>query len=394
MQLKALRGVKHVLGLAPQYPDRTENQVKQVIIKSGDAALDLLKGSTFREKWATLYERCPWATSCQHESFVMPWYALYQETCCPLIAFAENDDGTLAGLWTLALYPASAKITAAGGIQAEYQGWLELPATDNRFVRAAVTAIRQSFTGADICLKYLPASAPVGWLDDLRKISGLYRLKRHMRPLMEIDENKLTKQLHKRKNALNRLKKHGEIRFEQITDHDRFIAFFGAICDQYDQRQSEVHHIHPFRDDPFKKPFHIELHRRGLLHTTVLTAGDLLIASQSGLVSKGCLHICINTHDEQFAQQSPGILHLMFLRRYLTQQGVPLMDLTPGSSPYKEYLATSYDEVFELVIYGNLAKRLTSEATAALRQGVKKSLSKAGMAPATVRTLRGRLLRQ
>ena len=248
---------------------------------TGHSALQHLGSENFRARWSTLYDSCPWATACQHPDFVLPWYALYGAAFLPVIVLDERDDGTLAGLLTLALRPHGKTLTGAGDHQAEYQGWMQASGAGSGFMPHAVRALRAQFPGADLRLKYLPPGIPLNWTEEKEGAAGLCALRTHARPLMQIDAAAMSRQRNKKNHRqnYNRLKRMGEVQLESVVEHDRFLGMFDEISLQYDFRQAAFFRNMPFSRDPLKKPFYIELQKRGLLHTTVLTVGDGLPAS-------------------------------------------------------------------------------------------------------------------
>ena len=355
---------------------------------SGDSALRHLGSERFRARWSALYDSCPWATACQHPDFVLPWYALYGAAFLPVIVFDEGDDGgTLAGLLTLALRPHGKTLTGAGDNQAEYQGWMQASGAGSGFMTQAVRALRAQFPGADLRLKYLPPGIPLDWAEAKEGAGGLCALRTHARPLMRIDAAGMNRQRNKKNHRqnYNRLKRMGEVQLESVVEHDRFLGMFDEISLQYDFRQAAFFRNMPFSRDPLKKPFHIELQKRGLLHTTVLTVGDKLAASHIGLFSKGrAIHLGINTYDPAFAAHSPGNLLLAMLGVHLVAEGVPLLDLTPGGDKYKEQFATGHDVVSELIVYPDRASRLAGETLLGVIRFSKARLRAAGVRPAEV----------
>jgi CelD/BcsL family acetyltransferase involved in cellulose biosynthesis len=351
------------------------------------SALQHLGSENFRARWIALYDSCPWATACQHPDFVLPWYALYGAAFLPVIVFDERDDGTLAGLLTLALRPHGKTLTGAGDQQAEYQGWIQASGAGGGFMPHALRALRAQFPGADLRLKYLPPGIPLNWTEEKEGAGGLCAVRTHARPLMQIDAAGMSRQRNKKNHRqnYNRLKRLGEVQLESVVEHDHFLGMFDEISLQYDFRQAAFFRNMPFSRDPLKKPFYIELQKRGLLHTTVLTVGDQVAASHIGLFSQGrAIHLGINTYDPAFAAHSPGNLLLAMLGVHLVAEGVPLLDLTPGGDKYKEQFATGHDVVSELIVYPDRASRLIGETLLGAVRFSKARLRAAGVRPAEV----------
>ncbi|MCC2973789.1 GNAT family N-acetyltransferase [Massilia sp. IC2-476] len=348
---------------------------------SGEAALRRVDDPAFQARWRALHTRCPWAGACQHPDFVAPWYRLYLPGILPVLVLAETGDGMLAGLLTLALRHGSRRLTGAGEHQAEYQAWLAPSGQGDAFMLAAVRALREAFTGADLCLRYLPPGIPLGWIDALGSERSLVALRPHLRPVMQVEAGAMARQRNKKNHRqnFNRLNRMGEVRFERVLAHDSFAALFDELCMQYDFRQAALYRQMPFTSDPCKKDFHLALHRQGLLHVTVLTVGGEVAASHFGLLSEGrALHIGILTHSPAHAMHSPGNLLLAMLGVQLAQEGVPVLDLTPGGDAYKEHFATGHDTVHELTVHGSAARRLAAQAVAGLRRQARGALQKTG----------------
>lgn len=344
---------------------------------TGEDALACIESEGFVVKWEALYASCPWATGYQHHDFVMPWYQIYRQRFLPVILVEFGNNGSLKGLLTLALNSDGTRLTGAGGHQAEYQGWIASADAANDFISKAIDRLRLEFAHADIALKYLPPNIPIDWIHNKPNMKKCCLLSSHARPVMKIDEAAMTRQRAKKNHRqnYNRLKRMGSIGFERIVEHQRFILAFDEISRQYDFRQAALYRDMPFSSDPLKKPFYLELHRRGILHTTVLTVANEIVASHTGLLSEGrAVHLGINTYAPAFAAHSPGNLLIAMLGIHLVQEQVPMLDLTPGGDGYKEHFASQHDQTFELTIFAGVFKRLEAQTLS----GVKR-LSKAGL---------------
>lgn len=348
-------------------------------ILTGDGALAHIGSSAFAAPWKALHARCPWATGCQHPDFVLPWYDIYRERHAPLVLVDTATDGALRGLLTLALSEDGRRLTGAGAVQAEYQGWIADTAHADRFAHDALACIRGALPQVRTNLKYLPPGIPLGFLHaGERRYCVLHG---HARPVLRPDPvamEKLRRKKTHRQNA-NRLGRLGPLAFQRVTGEAQFRRMFDDICLQYDFRQAALHRQTPFLSDPLKKRFYLELQRRGMLHTTVLTVGDALAAAHIGLLSKDrTVHLGISTHAPALAAHSPGQLLLALLGSQLAADRIDLLDLTPGGDPYKEHFASDHDEVFELTMAGSVAQRVRAQAAACVRQAGKALLHMSG----------------
>ncbi|MDB5824859.1 MAG: hypothetical protein JWR21_3563 [Herminiimonas sp.] len=358
-------------------------------IEVGMSALGRLQAERFLSQWKVLVDSCPWATVYQGPDFVLPWYQLYQNRYVPVVVTMEEENGELSGLMTLALAENGKALVAAGEKQAEYQCWLEKRDGLHRFIESALTKVRSQFPGAKLHLRYLPPNAPVGWMRSHSTNNLYFRLREHSRPLMKIDPVSNEKRLRRRSRKINHLKKLGEMRFDHIVDNGEFQSIFGEICEQYERRLGERYHVAdtPFSNDPLKRPLFIELHKRGLLHATVLRVGGRLAASHLGLVHKQSLHTCISTHERELERSSPGQVLFCMLACSLAQEGISELDLTPGGDQHKENFATEHDTVFELQAYATAIGRLRGDIEFSLHHGVKRVLWRAGIEPAWMRAV-------
>ncbi|MDB5762876.1 MAG: hypothetical protein JWQ21_1871 [Herminiimonas sp.] len=358
----------------------------------GEKVLAYLDTEELRSKWKTLYQSCSWATSCQHPDFVLSWYKLYMQAFLPVAVIARNKDGELIGLLTLALTKDGRRLVGAGEVQAEYQCWLETEHGDRTFMTLAIRMLRAQFPGIDLVLRYLPPDTPVGWFADDPELHWRCVLISHRCPLLKIDVDAAHAQLKKKyvRRNCSLLEKYGKLRFERITDPAEFSNLFNEICNQYDVRQGATYGVTPFFSDPLKKPFHIELHKQGLLHATVLRAGERIAASHCGLISKEhTLHLGIPSHSPFLSSHSPGSLHLMMLQTQMAQEGLKFLDLTPGGNRFKEHLATAHDVVFELRVHDAMRARWSNEALVFGRRFLKNHMEKIGIDPIAARaTLR------
>jgi len=358
-----------------------------VQILSGEPALAHIGSEAFVALWKSLHARCPWATGCQHPDFVLPWYAIYRERHAPLVLVDAAADGTLRGLFTLAWSADGRRLTGAGAGQAEYQGWIAGAVHADRFAHEAFACLRAALPQARTSLKYLPPGIPLGFLQAGAGERKYCVLQAHARPVLRIDpaamETLRRKKTH-RQNA-NRLGRLGPLAFERVTGAAQFGRLFDDICLQYDFRQAALHRQTPFLSDPLKKRFYLELQRRGMLHTTVLTVGAALAAAHIGLLSKErTVHLGISAHAPALAAHSPGQLLLVLLGSQLAADRIGLLDLTPGGDPYKEHFASDHDEVFELTMAGSLAQRVQARAAAGARRTGKALLHMSGRRKADV----------
>lgn len=366
----------------PNKPTLNEAEVVETKVMTGESVLQLLSDDSFLLSWSGLYQSCPWATVFQSHEYVSVWYQVYHRQHLPIMV-KEETGGRLTGLLTLAKDVKELGITAAGGWNAYYHAWLVADYGDNRFIKNALSLVRQKFPGQKITFKYIPPQTPLGWL-----VGDAYWSRRHvirpfLRPVMDFsapDVGKLfsKKQFRECRNRLNRL---GSLTYEQITEYDAFVSVLDELADQYDFRKAVTLNKTPFRKNLQKKEFLLALFKQNILHVTVLRVNGHIAASLVATEGKNkWLHGAgINTHSPLYGKYSPGYLIMVMLGQHLYGKGYQAFDLTPGGHEYKERLANTHDQLYELCItsqWDALSTRLYYDY---LKEGSKSMFSGAGI---------------
>ena len=152
------------------------------------------------------------------------------------------------------------------------------------------------------------------------------------------------------KSKLNRLRRIGPVSLAVVGEAGLETAL-GEIIAQYDPRQLRTAGYEPFSSDPRKRPFHVEMGRRGLLHVSFLEAGDRKAAGHVGVRSGEEVILAIVSFDPDLAEHSPNKLLLLMLAEKLAGEGFCRLDLTPGGDEWKDRLATRFERVHELRLF-------------------------------------------
>jgi hypothetical protein len=362
---------------------------------TGEAVIALLStDSGFQQSWDLLFDSCPWATVFQGRSFITAWYKAYCNDFCPVLV-KLTEQGQLKGVLAMAIMNMAAnnmadttkggRITTAGHYDGLYQTWLATPANSDAFISKALTAIMKQFPAYTITLRFIPPGTPMAWLKNDKKWQQYGIVQSHTRPLIHLKGADEEKKFHRKKHfkhKLNRLKRAGEVEFETITDLQRFKTALDEVAVMYDFRQSALFNKRPFKEDPVKKDFLLELFSQELLHVTVLKVNGAIIAAIIAVRYKDWVYLAgVNCHSTVHARwYSPGILQFIMLSKQLVDEGFNYFDLTPGYDSYKEELANEHDEVHELVISSKPAFRFKRR----LRKWVHGRLVAWGKRPMTV----------
>ncbi|MBJ6118249.1 GNAT family N-acetyltransferase [Pontibacter sp. BT310] len=368
--------------------------LSKVELLVGQDVFSLLTNEEFKARWDILYSACSWATVFQSREFVTAWYNIYQKEYLPILVKTESN-GQLQGLLTLALKVLGTgvstdlrnkrvRIVGAGHFEAEYQAWLTADGDGFEFINNALSKVLEQYPKCDILLRYIPAQVPVEWASTNPQWKSRCIIEPFRRPLMDLHDPDLSKMFRKSefRNKLNRLKKLGELQFEEITDLDTFIAILPELTVQFDFRQGAMFNKNRFKENPLKSEFLIALFQQNLLHVTLLRTEQQILAAIVALAGKDWVHLGgINIHSPLKASYySPGFVHFLMLGQRLSEAGYATFDLTPGGDSYKERLATTHDFVYELTVTNNP----TYFIKRGLRKSVHNTLIRAGLRPMSV----------
>lgn len=326
-------------------------QAATLLVYSNSEALRVIASPEFQSQWRALAHNCPWATALQTPEFACTWYQCYEEVYRPLILVRYAVSGEMDGLMALATDRASGKLTFAGAHQAEYNVWLALPGEQTFIVEALGRLQQLGFSS--LSFTYLPPGTPLEWLQN----GWMHRstIRAVQRPLLTVDNIEAVRDsISKKKNRrrLEKLQADGPLSFLELHTPDELDVYYDEIIDFCDFRTGATHGTCPFREDPRKRAFYRALMaQEGLLHVTVTTIGQRLVAAHIGIRNKNEVMLGIVGHSPFLAVHSPGKLHVLQLGLLLHQEGYSSLDLTPGGDSYKEDRATRYDEAYVLSIF-------------------------------------------
>jgi CelD/BcsL family acetyltransferase involved in cellulose biosynthesis len=328
----------------------------------GSHARRLLDSPDFLADWQDLFAACPWATVYTGPAFARTWYDVYRTRFDPVLVLGERKGGRLEGLLLLGLQKETSRLVHVGAHHAEYQSWLCRPDRTSSFMVSALAALRP-FGCRALEFLFLAQGSPLDWTADARRAGMPTSVVWHKRGLMNVGAGTtIAASLAKKHNKtlLSRLKKIGPIRIERLTSVAELEAVIDTIVEHCDVRQGGAYGSLPFAQDQAKRQFYLSLMGSGLLHATVLWAGNVLLAAHLGIRDRGMVSLGLITHAPQYAQHSPGKFMILLLGQLLGEQGDERFDLTPGGS-YKDRFATCSDDVAVLQVFlrpGEYARHL------------------------------------
>jgi CelD/BcsL family acetyltransferase involved in cellulose biosynthesis len=323
-----------------------------VELARGLAARQLLESPHFATAWEALFAACPWATVYNSPAFARTWYEVYEACYDPVVVLSRGPAGQLHGLLLLGLEKKTGVLVHVGAHHAEYQSWLSRPEWATSFIVPALAALRGIGRGT-LEFLFLAQGSPLDWTVHAHRAGVRTSVVWHKRGLMQVGVGaSIAASLGKKHNKtlLSRLKKIGPVRIQQLMTAAELEAVIDIIVEHCDVRQGAAHGALPFARDRAKRAFYLSMMAAGLLHATVLWAGNVLLAAHLGFRDRGMLSLGLITHAPQYSQHSPGKFMILLLGQLLGEHGDERFDLTPGGT-YKDRFATSSDDVAVLEVF-------------------------------------------
>jgi CelD/BcsL family acetyltransferase involved in cellulose biosynthesis len=355
-------------------------------LAQGKEAAKMLSSPDFRSQWLQLYDECPWATAVQSPGFAASWYEAYKEQYSSVLVCEFSGTNALTGLLAVAVNR-SGQAIIPGGRQAEYKSWLALPPNGSPFIASALALLSQEMKIGALQFRYLPYGAPVDGMCASTGAPWTCEVETHPRPIVrlrsaaEVTDYQRQKTNKSIKNKWNRLKRLGHLRLERILECGELIPIFDQLIDWYDTRQELAHGRRPFQIDKNKKEWHLRLLKEGLLHVTLLKAGQELISALFGLSDGKTYSVMMPVFAPAYAQYSPIAVHHLMLVRLLHEEGYSVLDLTPGPDEFKDRFAGAYDSVQALSIYFTQREWIKAKVRQRTRNFAKRLLAMFGIEP-------------
>lgn len=358
-----------------------------VEVARGDAVLARLDDAAYLEDWERLRATCPWATSFQSVAFVDCWYRLHEHLYEPVVVEGRDQDGVLVGLLTLARRRTGRRLVGAGDIHAEYQAWIAQPAAVEPFMLEALQLLERLFPRGRVHFNYLAPGTPLDWVSRESRWPGRIQVTSRHRGLIDLsDPSGIDASLRKGHNRsrLNHLRRVGDVALETIDTVDGLEAEIDEIAVLCDLRQGAVNNSLPFANNPLKRPLHLALMERGLLHVTILRVGTAIASAHLDMRNGDEVLIYLIAHTPVFARESPGSLHNLLLARELSGLGIVRYDLSPGGG-YKDRYATDRQVVHRMTVQFGFAERIAAHLGARAVSAATAALAATGRTPREAR---------
>lgn len=351
-------------------------------------ATEMLGNEGFRRQWLSLYRACPWATVAQSPAFVTSWYDHYKEYS-PILVCEFSDSRTMTGFLPIAVH-LSGQAVLAGAHQAEYKSWLALPSNGNSFLEASLRLLSRKTAIGALSFRYLPSGAPVGGAAGLSRLPWICEFEAHSRPMVRLTDAAEVAEYVRQKtnstirNSWKRLNRVGKVHLEQIRESEELVPIFDQLIEWYDTRQAMAHGKKPFEADGNKKAWHLRLLKEGVLHLTLLRAGQEVLSAIFGLSDGKTYSMMMPMFAPEYGRYSPIAIHHLLLVEQLHADGYSVLDLTPGPDPFKERFAGAYETVNVLSVYFKQRAWFKAKVRQQSHAFTKGMLSALGIEPSTI----------
>jgi CelD/BcsL family acetyltransferase involved in cellulose biosynthesis len=308
--------------------------------------------------WESVLAKDSVATFFQTPLWCVTWYRCYQDEFEPLLLAATAGGGAVA-LAPMARERATGRIVFAGGDMADYRdfvcadGWRREAVA--RFLPRLLACspdstlvVGQTQPDSDtVELMRRWASAQKGY----GVIVRTHPCRRFRLPAAEdLDRFYRKKTV---RQALSHYKRAGTLKLRRVRDLREWNRLKEAFFRQHSLRQACAGRPPAF-DDPRKRAFYSSLFE-GLapeIHFSGLWLADRPLAFMFCFAYRGVLYYGAPSFDPLEHKHSPGILHILEAIGQCQREGFKEVDLTIGSSSFKERLANRVVELPTAYLYG------------------------------------------
>ena len=333
------------------------------VVRGRQDLLATITGERLGE-WSSLAADQRKVTVFQTPGFVLSWYEAYESLYEPLVLLGLDSEERLAGIMLLAIDRGEGQIVFAGAEQAEYAGWLAVPAFDDVFPPLCVAHLRRlRLFHRRWTWKWIAPGTSIRWLQHpvLSACGITTRATSFSNPVIRLDDKGgrgffASHKSHSHKWRVNRLKSLGELRLVRLLPSTLTDVLFDQFKSFYDMRQLSRFGTAPFLEDSRKGTFHRRLLENApdSVMCLALMAGDQPVAFHFDLLDRQRAILCLNPFDQRWIAFSPARVMGDLVADELAAQGIDSFDLTPGGDKYKEDLASAHETVHSIRIFPSL----------------------------------------
>lgn len=349
----------------------------KIVIHENNNVKKLLNNLEFLKSWQGIAEQNNHPTLMQESEFVENWYNSYSREYSSILILGFNKT-ELIGIIPLAFKENT--IIHAGGMQAEYHGWICEKEFEEEFLVNALIDISKKFNVKKWNWGWIPPRANTNWINSskLKKVNVFFKLDKQKSPVLNLtDQEKVNKLKKSRslKTKINRYKKRGEFYLKKITSVHEAEEMMPMLEKQCDFRKIYMNHEPPFIEGFNRRKFILDrLKNTNSIHFTVLMLNETPIAFHIGECDEDTVYLTIISHDAVEARNSPGKILLIKLIELLQQEGYNYFDLTPGGDSYKETYANEHQNLTNLTIFFNKKGKIVSDINYYVKNNTKRIL--------------------
>ncbi|MGH7233316.1 MAG: GNAT family N-acetyltransferase [Nitrospiraceae bacterium] len=313
-------------------------------------------------QWEVLLKADSVATFFQTPLWCVTWYRCYHDEFEPIM-FTAKCEGRLVGIAPLARERATGRVVFAGDGMSDYRdfvcedGWRRhiLPSFLSRMVDIAPQGL--------VVVGQMQPDSPTKdiicqWASKQRSYHVIIRTHPCRRFRLESEEQ--LQELYKKKTIRQSFKfyrRSGVLQFRRVLDVEEWNRLKTIFFQQHCLRQAVAGRQISF-EDPRKQAFYSGLFESVSpdIHFSALWFSERPIAFMFCLAYRGVLYYGAPSIDPLENKHSPGILHIIEAMTQCHKEGFREVDLTLGSSAFKERLASYSVELPTVYLYGRNPK--------------------------------------
>jgi len=320
-----------------------DRQLRIIELKGWEAISERLLSGKLEYAWEELLEKDSVAGFYQTPLWSISWYRHYHNEFEPLLLLAE-ESGVLIGLAALAIDKPAGRILFAGHPMADYRDFVCVDGRRGELVAAFLSKIMAIGNGSVFVLgQTQPHSettrAAEEWANRTRGVWAIRRAHPCWRFRIGSSEE-IDSQFKKRKTvrqAVSYYKRHGGISLLRVRGAQEWEEMKSVYFQLECLRRAFADRPTTF-DDSRKQAFYEDLFKSGgqEIHFSVLRVGERLVSFMFCFAFRGVLYYGTPSFDPTESKHSPGILHILEVIRQCSHEGISEIDLTLGSSSFKQ----------------------------------------------------------
>lgn len=346
-------------------------------------------------EWLALWESDPRATVFTHPGWYASYIAAFQSTE-PLLIVQRGEGGELLAIWPFEKRGRS--IVFLSEPRADYARPTVAPGADlASLIDAMLGVVRATAPGHRLLLREFRSDDPIPELLAAHAAargyhSGIQLGNLCVRLSLAVEPDGFQKRFmesKERKKALKRLAKHGEYRWERLTDPDEMLSALPDLFALHTRRWAAEGST--FLAEAPVQRFYAELARRlpsGFVYLARLTLGGRPIAVDYHFAYRGTLAHSTPVFNAAYADLSPGFVMLSSIGEDIMRGGFQELDFLRGGENYKLRFANASGHNRSVLLFPHAADQALHGAAERLRATIERQLHSRPRLRQRVRLLR------